>query len=129
MNYNDLIQMMVYVGKSPQPPYFRLVNYYCNSPRASQFSGSSVDVRHVLPHPPPFPAARAGARASGQVPLRSGRRAGLPSGRRCAAKLAGAQLGPPVVPFLTPFLVATKIDYRKKGTLILTSLLEDLVRE
>ena len=32
-------------------------------------------------------------------------------------------LGPPVVPFLTPFLgegSPTKIDYRKKGTLILT---------
>ena len=35
------------------------------------------------------------------------------------------------MPFLTPFLgegVPTKIDYRKKqGTLVLTSLLEDLV--
>ena len=34
------------------------------------------------------------------------------------------------LPFLTPFLEEgspTKIDYRKKGTLILTSLLEDLV--
>ena len=33
------------------------------------------------------------------------------------------------VPFLTPFLEAspTKIDYRKKGTPILTSLLENLV--
>ena len=40
-------------------------------------------------------------------------------------------LGPPVVPFY-PFLgegSPTKIDYRKKGTLILTSLLEDLVWE
>ena len=39
-------------------------------------------------------------------------------------------LGPPVVPFY-PFLVEgslTKKDYRKKGTLILTSLLEDLAR-
>ena len=39
-------------------------------------------------------------------------------------------LGPPVVPFSTPFLregSPTKIDYRKKGTLILASLLEDLV--
>ena len=38
------------------------------------------------------------------------------------------QLGPPVVPFY-PFLgegSPTKIDYRRKGTLILTSLLEDL---
>ena len=38
-------------------------------------------------------------------------------------------LGPPVVPFY-PFLregSPTKIDYRKMGTLILTSLLEDLV--
>ena len=37
--------------------------------------------------------------------------------------------GPPVVPFLTPFLgegSPTKIDYRKKGTVILISLLEDL---
>ena len=37
-------------------------------------------------------------------------------------------LGPPVVPFY-PFLVEgspTKIDYRQQGTLILTSLLEDL---
>ena len=40
-------------------------------------------------------------------------------------------LDPPVVPFLTPFLgegSPTKIDYRKKGTLFLTSLLEDLER-
>ena len=40
-------------------------------------------------------------------------------------------LGPPVVPFY-PFLgegYPTKIDYGKKGTLILTSLLEDLVYE
>ena len=40
----------------------------------------------------------------------------------------GSLLGPPVVPF-KPFLVEgspTQIDYRKKGTLILTSLLEDL---
>ena len=39
--------------------------------------------------------------------------------------------GPPVVPFY-PFLAEgspTKIDYRKKGTLIPTSLLEDLVYE
>ena len=38
------------------------------------------------------------------------------------------QLGPPAVPFY-PFLgegYPTKIDYIKKGTLILTSLLEDL---
>ena len=38
------------------------------------------------------------------------------------------QLGPPVVPF-HPFFgegYPTKIDYRKKGTLILTSLLKDL---
>ena len=38
-------------------------------------------------------------------------------------------LGPPVVPFLTPLLgegSPTKVDYRKKGTLIPTSLLEDL---
>ena len=38
-------------------------------------------------------------------------------------------LGPPAVPFY-PFLregSPTKIDYRTKGTLILTSLLEDLV--
>ena len=37
-------------------------------------------------------------------------------------------LGPPVVPFY-PFFGGrgpTKIDYRKKGTLILASLLEDL---
>ena len=38
-----------------------------------------------------------------------------------------------LVPFLTPFLVGrygspTKIDYRKKGTLILTSLLEDVAK-
>ena len=42
----------------------------------------------------------------------------------------GHQLGPPVVPFY-PFLregSPTKIDYRKKGTLMLTSLLEDLVK-
>ena len=40
------------------------------------------------------------------------------------------KLGPPVVPFLTLFGLGgqapTKINYRKKGTLILTSLLEDL---
>ena len=39
------------------------------------------------------------------------------------------QLGPPVVPFLTLFMgegSPTKIDYRKKGALILTSLLQDL---
>ena len=39
-------------------------------------------------------------------------------------------LGPPVVPFSPLFLgegSSTKIDYRKKGTLILESLLEDLV--
>ena len=40
-------------------------------------------------------------------------------------------LGPPVVPFLTPFFgwefSPTKINYRKQGTLIQTSLLEDLV--
>ena len=39
-----------------------------------------------------------------------------------------SRLGPPVVPFC-PFLgegSPSKIDYRKKGTLILTSLLEDL---
>ena len=39
-------------------------------------------------------------------------------------------LGPPVVPSFYPSLgegSPTKIDYRKKGTLILTSLLEDLV--
>ena len=38
-------------------------------------------------------------------------------------------LGPPVVPFLTLFWgegSPTKIDYIKKGALILTSLLEDL---
>ena len=45
-------------------------------------------------------------------------------------RLQGPQhwLGPPVVPFY-PFLgegSPTKIDYRKEGTLILTSLLEDL---
>ena len=41
-----------------------------------------------------------------------------------------SHLGPPVVPFLTLFLgegSPAKIDYRKKGTLILTSLLKDLV--
>ena len=39
-------------------------------------------------------------------------------------------LGPPVVPFSPLFLrqgSPTKMDYRKKGTLILTSMLEDLV--
>ena len=39
-------------------------------------------------------------------------------------------VGPPVVPF-SPFLgerSPTKIDYRKKGTLMLTSLLEDLAQ-
>ena len=39
----------------------------------------------------------------------------------------GGCLGPPVVPFLTPFLregSPTKTDYRKKGTLVLTSLLD-----
>ena len=40
-------------------------------------------------------------------------------------------LGPPVVPFYQLFWgrfgSPTKIDYRKKGTLILTSLLVDLV--
>ena len=39
-------------------------------------------------------------------------------------------LDPPVVPFYPLFFwegSALKIDYRKKGTLILTSLLEDLV--
>ena len=44
----------------------------------------------------------------------------------------GALLGPPVVPCY-PFLgegSPTKIDYRKKvGTLILTSLLEDLLTD
>ena len=38
-------------------------------------------------------------------------------------------LGPPLVPFSRFFLgegSTTKIDYRKKGTLILTSLLENL---
>ena len=43
-------------------------------------------------------------------------------------KKATTLLGPPVVPFY-PFFgegVSTKIDYRKKGTLILTSLLDDL---
>ena len=38
-------------------------------------------------------------------------------------------LGPPIVPFSPLFWGAgfpTKIDYRKKGSLILTSLLEDL---
>ena len=43
--------------------------------------------------------------------------------------VGGHILGPPVVPFY-PFLgegSPAKIDYRKKGTLILTSLLEDLV--
>ena len=38
-------------------------------------------------------------------------------------------LGPPVVPFLTPCCgegCPTKTDYRKKGTLILASLLKDL---
>ena len=40
----------------------------------------------------------------------------------------------PVAPFLTPNFglggqAPTKIDYRKKGTLILTSLLEDLEEE
>ena len=35
--------------------------------------------------------------------------------------------GPPVVPFYTFFGEATKLDYRIKGTHILTSLLEDLV--
>ena len=41
---------------------------------------------------------------------------------------ADLQLGPPVVPFYT-FLgegSPTKIDYRRKGTLVLASLLEDL---
>ena len=39
-------------------------------------------------------------------------------------------LGPPVVPFYSFFWgggFPTKINYRKKGTLILTSLLEDYV--
>ena len=39
-------------------------------------------------------------------------------------------LGPPVVPLLSPLFgegSPTGIDYREKGTLILTSLLEDLV--
>ena len=41
-------------------------------------------------------------------------------------------LGPPVVPFLTNILgkgSPTKIGYRNKGTLVLTSLLEDLVEK
>ena len=47
-------------------------------------------------------------------------------------RLQEGLLGPPVVPFLTPFFgwegSSTKIDYSKKvGTLILTSLPEDLV--
>ena len=43
--------------------------------------------------------------------------------------LVGFRLGPPLLPFY-PFVgegSPTKIDYRKKGTLMLTSLLEDLV--
>ena len=43
-------------------------------------------------------------------------------------QLFGKKLGAPVVPFY-PFVgegSPTKIDYKKKGTLILTSLLEDL---
>ena len=43
-------------------------------------------------------------------------------------RFSGSQLGPPVVPFY-PCLgegSPTKMDYKKKGTLILTSLLEDL---
>ena len=41
-------------------------------------------------------------------------------------------IGPPVVPFYRFFFgwegSPTKVDYRKKGTLIKTSLLEDLVK-
>ena len=40
----------------------------------------------------------------------------------------GFQLGPPAVPFYLLGEGSPKIDYRKKGTLILTSLLEDLVK-
>ena len=44
---------------------------------------------------------------------------------------SGPALGPPVVPFLTRFFLGgegspTEMGYRKKGTLILASLLEDL---
>ena len=51
----------------------------------------------------------------------------LPEGGRTA----GIRLGPPArCPFTVSFLregSPTKIDYRKKGTFILSSLLEDLV--
>ena len=47
---------------------------------------------------------------------------------RASVSMEEMWLGPPVVPFC-PFLEEgspIKIDYRKKGTVILTSLLEDL---
>ena len=67
-------------------------------------------------------------------PLQAGAAADHPDPRQVAvsAGLFGGcspGLGPPVVP-LSPFLgkgSTTKIDYRKKGPLMLTSLLEDLV--
>ena len=51
-------------------------------------------------------------------------------GAGCSESTRSPVVGPPVVPFFSPFLGEgshTKIDYRKKGTLVLTSLLEDLV--
>ena len=56
------------------------------------------------------------------VPENGGFRLGFP--------LNQPPLGPPVVAFY-PFLgegSPTKLDYRKRGTLILTSLLEDLAQ-
>ena len=55
-------------------------------------------------------------------------RAGWPVVHRMFVSWPPLLLGPPVVPFY-PCLAEgspTKIDYRKKGTLILSSLLEDL---
>ena len=51
-------------------------------------------------------------------------------GTVCHTGRTSEWIGPPVMPFY-PFLgegSPTKIDYRKKGTLILTFLLEDLDR-
>ena len=50
--------------------------------------------------------------------------------QRYLFKSTHQKLGPPVVPFY-PFFGGcspTKIDYRKNGTLVLSSLLEDLER-
>ena len=51
-------QMVVYVGNSPQPPYFRLVKYY-NSARSYGFL-SSLPVHAQLPSWLSFPTCAAG---------------------------------------------------------------------